>query len=100
MLTDQQISDNLCHRVLELYNVYRDTPQDLEKERNIKLLTPLATMLSKESTSHNLMRSIGAQLVEEAEVKYSVEILWYVSITPDGNVSFNITEVLGNKWSS
>ena len=100
MLNDQQISDKVCHRCLELYNLQRDSPQTLEKERGIKLLTPLMTLQTKESTSHSLMRSIGAQIIGEAEVKYSVEIFWSVDITTDDKVSLNIYNITGNKWNS
>jgi hypothetical protein len=105
VLTDKKISDTICHRVLELYNQYRDTPELIEKERNIKLVEPLGPMVNTEgqSDSLRLMLSIANVIVAENEAKYKVLVNWHVGVSGVDNnkqIIFNLTEIVGNKWTS
>lgn len=97
-ITDEQLSDKLCNQVIALYNLYRDKPHAIEKERNIPLEPALAVDLFPEHESVRLMRSIAKAVVPEYQKRYGIEVEYLVCRDDGNQVIFEVTAIKGNKW--
>ena len=99
--SNEQISHKICHRVVELYELYRDFPERIEKERNIKL-DPVISVLIDPDAEHEslrLMRSIARVIVKENEDKLDIKVSWRVFVDAENNVVFDLMSIEGNKWN-